>query len=308
VRCSRRSHPDGTIRGVRLRYPSHRSAAALLTLAVAPVAVGLTACSPATPEPDAGLRQLSADLRALDASGAVNGSGIFADQAKLVDAEVLRACGTKDGEPPADCATPLRAPAEAPDVDDVRADMVTLIGDGSADRAVLLTGLHAALVTVEDTDAGGPAVDDDVLDAGFGGAGDKADVGALSRATDLVDQAVYLTGVVLPVAGDSADTVATVGTRLRSLRDAVGGASGVTAAAGYTFSDGQSAPTDTDSGLNTLLQAVHDVTVELRRAVGSVDEGDRATTAMWAAVSARCEAALEDQLGDSPLEVTVRGQ
>lgn len=299
------------MRDVRLTLPSHRSAALLVTLAVAPVASGLVACSPDDPEPDAGLRGLSADLRALasvDSSGGPvesGGDGIFAGQAEQVDDEVLRECGTKDDEAPDACSETLDPPAEAPSVDDVRAEMIDLIGTGDSDRAVLLTGLHAALATVEDSEAGGPAIDSDVTDGAFGSAGDVPELG---RAADLVDEAVYLTGVVLPVSGDASTTVTAVGTRLREVRDAVGPASGTVAAPGYTFSDGTDAPTDRGSAVGTLLKAVHEVTVELRRAVGSVDEDDRAATAMWAAVTARSEAALEDQLGNDPLAVTVRGQ
>lgn len=292
------------MRTVHLTLASRRSAALLLTLAVVPGAAGMVACSPDDPTPDAGLQGISADLRALSSDGALDGNGIFAAQADLVDAEVLRECGTRDGESPAGCATPAQAPADVPDIDKVRTEMMNLIGTGGGDRAVLLTGLHAALATVEDADAGGPAIDSDITDAGFtDGSSD-----ALGRATELVDQAVYLTGVVLPVAGDSSGTVSAVGSRLRGIRDAVAQASGVDAAPGYTFADGAAAPTDRNGAVTALLQAVHDVTVELRRAVGSLDGADRETAAMWAAVSARCEAALEDQLGTDPLTVTVRGQ
>ena len=284
------------MRTVHLTLASRRSAALLLTLAVVPGAAGMVACSPGDPVPDAGLQGISA--------GALDGNGIFAAQADLVDAEVLRECGTRDGESPADCATPAEAPADTPDVDKVRTEMMDLIGTGGNDRAVLLTGLHAALATVEDADAGGPAIDSDITDAGFtDGSSD-----ALGKATELVDQAVYLTGVILPVAGDSAGTVSAVGGRLRGIRDAVAEASGVSAAPGYTFAEGATAPGDRNGAVTALLQAVHDVTVELRRAVGSLDGADRETAAMWAAVSARCEVALEDQLGTDPLTVTVRGQ
>ncbi len=314
------------------RLPGRRVVAVGAALAVA--AGALTACSSEPPRPDESLESLVQQLDALDGTPVAGGTGIFSDQAEALNEEIVRQCGTdRDGQPPEDCAVrPLEALAEAPAVDDVRAMMLQLIagddadsdsapdGDAERDRAVLLTGLHAALATLDDRAAGGPAIDDEMIEAGYsagsdgddgkdgdsGVSGETAD--ALAPVTELVNQAVYLSGVVMPVAGANRGTVTTVSTRMRTIRDTVTPASGVAAEAGYSTPDGFTRPTDASSAAATLLDAVHAVTVSLRRAVDEVSEGDRALTAMLCAVSARSEAALEDALGEDPSEVSVRGE
>ena len=95
-----------------------------------------------------------------------------------------------------------------------------------------------------------------------------------------------------------------VGTRMRKLRDAIEPVAGVTAESGYTTDVDI---TDRTAGTQGLLDAVHGVTVELRRAVDSVAAEDRAVTAMWCA-GRPLEAALEDLLGEDPSAVSIRGE
>lgn len=288
--------------------------AAVLTLTS--TAGALTACSTEPPEPDSALVDVDRELVALNETDSAGGSPIFTEQAEAVDKEVLRLCGTdNEGEPPEECTTHTDVGFEGePSVSGVRESMMTLIGadgdadyegapgdDGVRDRAGLLTGLHAALATIDER-GGSPAIDQELLDGGFSDSGDTAQ--ALEPVAELVHQAVYLSGVVLPEAGGDRGTVVTVGTRMRSIRDAVEPVSGVAAAPGYS----DTGSTDDSSAAGTLLPAVHAVTVELRRAVDSVAAEDRAVTAMWAAVSARSEAALEDALGEDPLAVSIRGE
>ncbi|WP_420099860.1 hypothetical protein [Corynebacterium sp.] len=284
----------------------------------------LTACSTEPPRPDESLESLVHQLDALDGTPAADGTAIFADQARAVSAEIVRQCGTdRDGNPPQDCGAPAPGElTEAPSVDEVRTQMRDLIDgadtggdaapdeDGQRDRAVLLTGLHAALATLDDRSAGGSAIDQDLIDAGYGGdpAVSAQTAEALAPVTDLVDQAVFLSGVVLPVAGADGATVTTVGDRMRTVRDAVAPASGVAAEAGYRMPEGVSAPTDAASAATVLLEAVHAVTVSLRRAVDDVSADDRTLTAVLCAVAARSEAALEDAVGDDPLDVSIRGE
>lgn len=293
------------------------AASAALTVAT----VSLTACSTEPPRPDENLESLVQQLDALDGTPVAGGTGIFADQSEAISGEIVRQCGTdRDGQPPENCgARTLEALADTPAVEGVRSRMLQLIDgddaasdtapddDGERDRAVLLTGLHAALATVDDSSAGGPAIDQEMIDAGFDT--DSQDTAAgLAATTELVNQAVYLSGVVLPVAGTNRDTVTTVSTRMRTIRDTVTPASGVAADAGYSTPDGFTPPTDAATAASVLLESVHAVTVSLRRAVDEVSDNDRALVAMLCAVSARSEAALEDALGEDPLAVSVRGE
>lgn len=303
------------------RQPLRRRLVAVgAALAVASGA--LSACSSEPPRPDESLESLVQQLDALDGSPVNGGTDLFSDQAEAVGGEIVRQCGTdRDGAPPPDCGVrTLEALAEAPSVDEVRSQMLQLIAgedadnatapgdDAERDRAVLLTGLHAALATLDDQTSGGPAIDDGMIDAGFGDEVSEATATALEPVTDLVNQAVYLSGVVLPEAGADRSLVTTVGTRMRTVRDTVAPASGVAAEAGYRFAEGATVPTDASSAASALLESVHAVTVSLRRAVGKVSEDDRALTAMLCAVAARSEAALEDALGEDPFAVSVRGE
>jgi hypothetical protein len=303
------------------RRPLRRRAVAVAA-AFAVASGALTACSTEPPRPDESLESLVQQLDALDGSPAAGGTDIFSDQATAVSEEIVRQCGTdRDGQPPEGCGVrTLESLADTPAVDDVRSLMLQLIagedagtgtapdGDAERDRAVLLTGLHAALATLDEQASGGPAVDDEMIESGFGDEVAESTATALAPVTELVDQAVYLSGVVLPVSGSNRSLVTTVGSRMRTIRDTVTPASGVAPEAGYGTPDGFTAPTDAASAASTLLEAVHAVTVSLRRAVGEVDEDDRALVAMLCAVSARSEAALEDSLGDDPSSVSVRGQ
>ncbi len=306
----------------RRRPAARRVLAVGAALSVA--AASVTACSTEPPRPDENLESLVQQLDALDGTPVAGGTAIFADQSEAISGEIVRQCGTdRDGQPPENCgAQTLEALADAPAVEDVRSRMLRLIDgedadsdtapddDGERDRAVLLTGLHAALATVDDSSAGGPAIDQDMIDAGFDGGTDVSEdtASALAPATELVNQAVYLSGVVLPVAGANRDTVTTVSTRMRTIRDTVTPASGVAAEAGYSTPDDFTAPTDASSAASVLLDAVHAVTVSLRDAVDEVSDDDRALAAMLCAVSARSEAALEDALGEDPLAVSIRGE
>lgn len=327
--------------------PLRRLLSAVAVTALAATGGALTACSPEPPEPDEAMVSLAGQLNSLDGSDVAGGTALFADQAAAVNEEILRQCGTdRDGNGSPACEDAVAgdggsdAESDAdsdgggtPTVAEIRDGMMDMIryaggkgdgqyatapdADGARDRAVLLTGLHAALATVEDSDAGGPAIDRDLLEDGFPGSGgtdgDDSSVSsetaeALAPATELVDEAVYLAGVVLPVAGTNRDTVMTVSERLREIRDAVASVSGVAADPGYTLPDGQDSPTDAPSAVATLLPAVHAVTVALRGAVDDVDASDRPVVAMWCAVAARSEAALEDAAGTDPLETSIRGQ
>ncbi|AGP30970.1 hypothetical protein [Corynebacterium terpenotabidum] len=283
-----------------------------LGLATLPAAGALTACSSEDPEPDARLLELVGTLRALETSPVDAGSGIFAAQADLVSGEIVRQCGTENPESCTATLDTVVVPADTPTVATARDQMTAVLPDAAdSDQAALLAGLFAALATVADTDAGAPAIDWTVVETPLGSEDStrrKTAASALEEATSRIHEAVWLTGRVLPTAGTPATAVTTVAGRLRQLRDVSMAVTDVPAAVGYTFPDGTAAPTDAASSATVLLTAVHAVTVELRRAVGSVDAEDRATVAMWCAVSARCEAALEDQLGINPLSVAVRGE
>lgn len=321
------------------RRPHARRTIALAA-AVSVTTGALSACTAEEPEPDAALVDIVHQLDALDGTDVAGGTALFADQAEALDAEILRLCGTdRDGEIPESCTTGRGESTgsgsddtdETPSVSEVRDSMMVLIGtdgtegsegpgdypgaasgDDARDRAVLLSGLYAALATLEDSDAGGSAIDQDVLDGGFPSASegsvDEATAEALTPVTELVNQAIYLSGAVLPVSGENRGTVTVVSERMRTLRDAVTSASGVPGEVGYAMPEDFSAPSGATSAVETLLPAVHAVTVSLRAAVDEVDEADRAVVAMWTAVSARSEAALEDALGTDPLATSIRGE
>lgn len=306
-----------------------RTASALL-LSLATLTTGaLTACSTEPPERDAMLDNLQRQLTDVNTRLVVEGDAqtpVFEEQAGLVEDEILRLCGTEDGEAPETCTTHTDVGVEDdPTIADIRSAMMALIGgedvtiddqeytatdypgapgeDDARDRAVLLTGLHAALATFSTRESGGEAIDQELLDEGFSDSEETAE--ALSDAAELIHQAVYLSGAVLPASGENRGTVVVVGTRMRSLRDAIEPVAGVTAESGYTTDVDI---TDRTAGTQGLLDAVHGVTVELRRAVDSVAAEDRAVTAMWCALAARSEAALEDLLGEDPSAVSIRGE
>ena len=306
-----------------------RTASALL-LSLATLTTGaLTACSTEPPERDAMLDNLQLQLTDVNTRLVVEGDAqtpVFEEQAGLVEDEILRLCGTEDGEAPETCTTHTDVGVEDdPTIADIRSAMMALIGgedvtiddqeytatdypgapgeDDARDRAVLLTGLHAALATFSTRESGGEAIDQELLDEGFSDSEETAE--ALSDAAELIHQAVYLSGAVLPASGENRGTVVVVGTRMRSLRDAIEPVAGVTAESGYTTDVDI---TDRTAGTQGLLDAVHGVTVELRRAVDSVAAEDRAVTAMWCALAARSEAALEDLLGEDPSAVSIRGE
>lgn len=306
-----------------------RTASALL-LSLATLTTGaLTACSTEPPERDAMLDKLQRQLTDVNTRLVVEGDAqtpVFEEQAGLVEDEILRLCGTEDGEVPETCTTHTDVGVEDdPTIADIRSAMMALIGgedvtiddqeytatdypgapgeDDARDRAVLLTGLHAALATFSTRESGGEAIDQELLDEGFSDSEETAE--ALSDAAELIHQAVYLSGAVLPASGENRGTVVVVGTRMRSLRDAIEPVAGVTAEPGYTTDVDI---TDRTAGTQGLLDAVHGVTVELRRAVDSVAAEDRAVTAMWCALAARSEAALEDLLGEDPSAVSIRGE
>ncbi len=275
-------------------------------MAVLPAVGALTACSPDQPEPDDRMLEILGALRALGAASAAGSSAapgsFFTAQADRVAGEVVRQCGTDPSDSCTASVDTVEIPTGAPTVAAVR-DLVTGLLPGAADRdqASLLAGLFAALATVDDRAAGGAAVDWAVVDAPLSGRAPDE----LADATARIHEAVWLTGRILPTVGSSASVVGTVGTRLRRVRDGALSATGIPSAAGYTFPTGAPAG---DDALQLLLDAVHAVTVDLRRAVRAVDRDDRETVTMWCAVAARCEAALEDALGEDPLTVAVRGE
>ena len=149
-----------------------RTASALL-LSLATLTTGaLTACSTEPPERDAMLDNLQRQLTDVNTRLVVEGDAqtpVFEEQAGLVEDEILRLCGTEDGEVPETCTTHTDVGVEDdPTIADIRSAMMALIGgedvtiddqstppptapapgeDGARDRAVLLTGLHAALAT-----------------------------------------------------------------------------------------------------------------------------------------------------------------
>lgn len=308
------------------------------TLAIGATGGALTACSSEPPRPDQGLESLVSQLSALEGTDAAGGTAIFTEQVDALNEEIVRLCGTDhDGQPPDGCeptggrageASGEADSVDATDVNEVRELMLRLIeredtdsdtaldDDAERGRAVLLTGLFAALATLDDSTAGGSAIDQELLDLGFGGIGEVGEVGevseqtaqALAPATELVNQAVYLSGVVLPVAETNRSTITTVANRMRTVRDELTDASGVAADVGYSTPDDFTPPTDSSSAAATLLEAIHAVTVALRDAVDEVDDADRALVATLCAMSARSEAALEDALGLDPLDVSVRGE
>lgn len=304
----------------------------VLAVALSVATVGaLSACVVDEPEPDADLQALVQQLESMDGSTVAGGTAMFTEQADALAEEIVRQCGTdREGNPPENCGVSDHGEnGEESDgsvtVTEVRTSMLDLIDDWDGgdrelerDRAVLLTGLYAALATIEDSDAGGPAIGQDLLDEGFPSAsvqdGDSDDAvadstaEALAPVTGLVNQAVYLSGMVLPVSGDNRGTVTMVGDRMRLVRDMATAASGVPAEVGYSTPEGFTEPTDAASAAEALLAAVHAVTVGLRTAVNEVDEADRSTVAMLAAVSARSEAALEDAVGTDPLATSIRGE
>jgi hypothetical protein len=266
-----------------------------------PAAGALTACSPDQPEPDERMLEILGALQALGGSS-VAPSSFFRTQAERVSAEVIRQCGTEPSDSCTASVDNVEAPAEMPSVASVRDMMTALLPEAAdKDQASLLTGLFAAQATVADKDAGAPAVDWAVVDGPLSGSAPSE----LEDATSRIHEAIWLSGRILPSAGSSTSAVTTVGTRLRRVRDALVTATGVASSAGYTFPSG--APSGSDA-VAMLLDAVHGVTVDLRRTVRTADSGDRLTVAMWCAVSARCEAALEDALGEDPLAVAVRGE
>lgn len=276
-----------------------------LGVAALPAAGTLTACSSEPPAPDDRLLGALGGLRALDRDGADGGAGLFAGQADRLSAEIVRQCGTDADDTCTTAPDTVPVPSPAPSVADLRGELATVLPDAAdSGQASLLTGMLAALATVDDTTAGGAAVDWTVVDRGL--SGDVPD--ELGDATSRIHEAVWLTGRVLPLAGASADAVTTVAGRLRRIRDAAVAATDVPAAAGYTFPGGTGAPTDATAAVGVLLTAVHAVTVDLRRAAAKASGDDRVTVAMWCAVSARCEAALEDRAGTDPLSVPVRGE
>ncbi|MFE1668307.1 hypothetical protein ACFWIM_10615, partial [Corynebacterium bovis] len=63
--------------------------------------------------------------------------------------------------------------------------------------------------------------------------------------------------------------------------------------AGYRLPEGATDPTGPGDATDLMRRAVHAVTVELRRAVPTLEPADRGRVARWCAVSARNEAALE---------------
>lgn len=300
-------HETPTRRLSRRRFLT-RSLLAGLGVASLPALTSLAACSPTPPEPDTRLTDLLGQLRALDRDGVDGGAGMFAGQAKRISAEIIRQCGT---EPDAACTTSVDTvgpSATTPLVRDVRTTVTGILTDAAdSGQASLLTGVYAALATVDDATAGAPAIDTAVVDRELTG-----DIpGELGESTSRIHEAVWLTGRVLPTAGTSTSTVTTVADRLRLIRDAAVDATGVAAAAGYTFPDGSAAGTgtaDSQGAVSVLLEAVHAVTVDLRRAASRADGEDRVTVASWCAVAARCEAALEDRTGTDPLSVPVRGE
>ncbi|WP_312899011.1 hypothetical protein [Corynebacterium variabile] len=266
-----------------------------------PAAGALTACSPDQPEPDERMLEILGALRALDGSPAAPGS-FFSTQADRVSAEVVRQCGTDPSDSCTASVGNVPTPAEKPSVASVRGMMTALLPEAAdKDQAALLAGLFAAQATVADKDAGTPAVDWAVVDGPLSGSTPTE----LEDATSRIHEAIWLTGRILPTAGSSTSAVDTVGTRLRRVRDALVTATGIPASAGYTFPSG--APSGADA-VSVLHDAVHGVTVDLRRSVRTVSSEDRVTVAMWCAVSARCEAALEDALGEDPFAVAVRGE
>ncbi|MGP9723355.1 hypothetical protein ACT3SZ_04980 [Corynebacterium sp. AOP40-9SA-29] len=304
------------------------------TLAIGATGGALTACSSEPPRPDQGLESLVAQLGALEGTDAAGGTAIFTEQVDALNEEIVRLCGTdRDGVAPEGCeptggtteaaeSEDAADVADAADVNAIREAMLALIEREDADsdtapdddaergRAVLLTGLFAALATLDDSTAGGSAIDQELLDLGFGGSGEVSEqtAQALAPATELVNQAVYLSGVVLPVAGTNNSTVTTVASRMRTVRDELTDASGLAAEVGYSTPEDFTQPTDSSSAAATLLDAVHAVTVALRDAVDEVADSDRALVATLCAMSARSEAALEDALGEDPLDVSVRGE
>lgn len=288
-----------------------RSLFAGFGVAAVPALGALTACSP-TPTPDEPMLGLLGNLRSRARSGAAEATGLIVGQADRVSAEVVRQCGTSPEDTCTTSVDVVEIPAEAPTVADIRGQMAALLPQAADDdQASLLTGLFAGLSTVDDATAGAPAIDWAVADTPLGADGSSRRSHAsraLADATARIHEAVWLTGRLLPVAGAASKTVTTVADRLRRIRDAAFEATGVPAAAGYTFPVNAPAPTDPSGVLTALLTAVHAVTVELRRAVPGLDAEDRATVAMWCAVAARCEAAIEDRQGVDPLSVIVRGE
>lgn len=266
-----------------------------------PAAGALTACSPDQPEPDERMLEILGALRGLDGSEAAPAT-FFSEQADRVSAEVIRQCGTEPSDSCTASVENVEVPAEMPSVATVRDMMTALLPEAAdKDQASLLAGIFAAQATVSDKDAGAPAVDWAVVDGPMSGSVPSE----LEDATSRIHEAIWLTGRILATAGSSTSAVTTVGTRLRRVRDALVTATGVASSAGYTFPSG--APSGSDA-VSVLLDAVHGATVDLRRAVRAVSSEDRVTVAMWCAVSARCEAALEDALGEDPLAVAVRGE
>ena len=302
-----------------------------LVLSVATLTTGtLTACSTEPPERDTMLDDIERQLSAVNTDLVVEGrldTPVFEQQAGMVEEEILRLCGTDDdGEVPEECSTRDDVGAEGePSIADVRSAMMALISgedvtldgqeysatdypgapdeDDAADRAVLLTGLHAALATFSTRQSGGEAIDQELLSEGFSDSEETSE--SLKKTAELIHQAVYLGGAVLPSSGENRGTIVLVGNRMRSLRDAVAPVAGVTAESGYTTDVDISDQTAATQG---LLDAVHAVTVELRRAVDGVAPEDRAVTAMWCALAARSEAALEGLLGGDPSAISIRGE
>lgn len=295
-----------------------------LGVAAVPAANVLAACSPKELQPDPLMLELFGTLKALERSPIAEGTSLFTIQSAAVASDVQRQCGvspTTNGDSDdvsassAQCIASLDTvaiPTDTPTVAIARAQMLGLLphaADGG--QASLLAGLHSALCTVEDNDAGASAIDWAIVDTPLGDDGSnrrKKASTALAGATARIHEAVWLTGRIQPFAGPTTTTVTTVAERLRRIRDVAVAVTAVPAAASYTFPINTPAPIDPTGSAVFLLSAVHAATVDLRRAVKDVARDDRVTVAMWCAVSARCEAAIEDALNRNPLSVAIRGE
>lgn len=268
--------------------------------------------------------ELFGTLKALEYSPVAEGTSLFTQQSTAIASEVRRQCGAAPADNGSDdnisasttrCIASLdtvEIPTDAPSVAVARNQMLELLPLAADNgQASLLTGLLAALCTVDDEEAGASAIDWSVVEAPLGKEGSgrrKKASAALSDATARIHEAVWLTGRIQPFAGPTISAVTTVAERLRGIRDVAVAVTAVPAAASYTFPIETPAPYDPTGSATFLLTAVHAVTVDLRRAVQGVARDDRATVAMWCAVSARCEAAIEDALDRNPLSVAIRGE
>ncbi|MDK8510335.1 hypothetical protein QP948_02775 [Corynebacterium bovis] len=189
----------------------------------------------------------------------------------------------------------------------------------TAEQARLLTGLVAALAPV----SGRPTVA--AMRDGSSDAPGRLSDAARDELGEVLDRclaAVYASGLALPVAGAGRAAVTGAATAMRALRDAVWrtpapgspavGAAGAgdadrsaTPPAGYRLPEGATDPSGPGDATDLMRRAVHAVTVELRRAVPTLEPADRGRVARWCAVSARNEAALESPGTPPP---AVRGE